>query len=48
MKKINKIGYMIIAAGALAVGVSSFLSKRIEIVEDDDMDEDEDFEIEVE
>ena len=37
MKKFNKIGYMIIAAGALAVGISSFINKRIEIVDEDDV-----------
>lgn len=50
MKKINKIGYMIIAAGAVAVGVASFLNKRIEIIDETDDEEamDDDIEIVVE
>ena len=36
MKKFYKIGYAIIAAGALAVAAASFLNKRIAIVDEDE------------
>lgn len=36
MKTFYKLGYAIIAAGAVAVAAASFLNKRITIVDDDE------------